>query len=92
MKPTCKKSLQVGNGRDSGHSLPRIVGALDRKWCEEIEKWTENAEACANNPQEAEYVTRCRARAFEIRRCLNDLRSAFLYSPNAKADEMTHNE
>lgn len=25
MKPTCKKSLQVGNGRDSGHSLPRLV-------------------------------------------------------------------
>lgn len=58
--------------------VPRLVRALQSKWNAEIEKWTQNAEALADKPQDAEYVARCRARAFEVRRCLDDLNSTFL--------------
>lgn len=61
-----------------GVDVQRLVRALQFKWNVDIEKWTENAEALADKPEEAAYVARCRARAFEVRRCLNDLNSAFL--------------
>lgn len=72
----------------NGGSDRRLVRALQFQWNTDIEKWTENAEALADKPEEAAYVARCHARAFEVRRCLNDLNSAFQatdhFQPNAK--------
>lgn len=78
-------SAHTDNERsEAAVDVQRLVRALQFKWNADIEKWTENAEALADKPEEAAYGARCRARAFEVRRCLNDLNSAFLANSQNK--------